>query len=107
MKKLVNEHGELVLARTPAMQTTLTWAYQDMVRIAFINGVDGAYENAISDQLKKLYLHKRSRPWINELLVETGVDVNTFPGEAFTKAGTLIFKSKIIKNEYNNDSRNL
>lgn len=95
----VNEHGEMVLVRTQNMQDVLTWSYSAMIPIAVVNGsnLNNAYEIAISEQLKKLYLNKRNRPWINELLIETGVDTDTFPGQAFFKAAHLIFKSKIVK----------
>lgn len=97
MKKIVDEHGQMLLVRTPNMQQVLTWCFQSMIPIALAHGIERDYEQTISDYLKKLYLNKRNRPWLNELLLETGVDVNTFPGYAFEKAATLIFKSKIVK----------
>lgn len=97
MQKALNEHGELVLIRTPNMQQVLTWCFQSMIPIAMAHGIDRDYEYTISNYLKKLYLNKRNRQWINDLLLETGVDVNTFPGYAFEKAAKLIFKSKIVK----------
>jgi hypothetical protein len=97
MKKVVNEHGQLVLVRTPNMQQILTWCYNTMIPIAIVKGFDGAYEQAISDYLKKLYGNKQNRPWLDALLKETGVDTEKFMPYAFMKAANLIFKSKIVK----------
>lgn len=100
-KKAVNEHGEMVLIRTPQMQQVLTWAYSSMLPIAILghtgNSLESAYEEQISSYLMKLYLGKQNRSWINDLLIETGVDVNNYPKLAFQKAGRLIFKSKNLK----------
>jgi len=96
-EKAINEHGELVLKRTPNMQSIMTWCYNTMIPIAVVHGFDGAYEKAISEYLVKLYGNKRNRPWLDELLKETGVDTEKFMSHAFQKAANLIFKSKIVK----------
>lgn len=100
-QKAVNEHGEMVLIRTPQMQQVLTWSHTSMLPIAITGRTGGnletAFEKEISNYLMKLYLGKSNRSWINDLLIETGVDIDKYPQTAFDKAAQLIFKSKILK----------
>jgi hypothetical protein len=65
-----------------------------VVAILSRNGLDGAWETAISDRLKKLWKNPLNYPYLKELFEETGVEGVT--AHTFDKAAKLIFNSKIM-----------
>lgn len=97
MEKLINEKGELVLKREPWMQQVLTSTYSKMIVVAILspNGLNGAWECAISDHLKSLWKNPVNYPYIKQLLDETGVEGVTT--HAFDQASKLILNSQIVK----------
>lgn len=95
MKKLINEHGQLVLVRDKWMQEIMNSTYVSMIKVAIVSpaGINGAWECAISDHLKLLWKKKIDRHIIQGLLTESGVHGLT--ADAFDKCAELIVKSKI------------
>lgn len=92
MKKVINEKGELVLHRTENMQYIMNNTYALVPIIAVMHGtINGAWESAISDYLKRMYQHAKHSNFIKSLLLETGIDGIT--QHAFDKAAILILNS--------------
>lgn len=97
MQKIVNEKGELVLKRHKWMQQVMNATYNDMIVVAILapkgKGLDGAWEYAIQEYLKRLWKSNRNdnRYLVQILLDETGKEgLNA----QFEKAAEMIMNSQ-------------
>ena len=99
MQKVINDEGKLVLVRELWMQQILSSTYHQVAIVAIQRpqGIDGAWEYAVSEHLKRLWKNPRNHPYLKELFDETGVDGIT--QHTFDVAASMIVNSQRPVNE--------